>query len=84
MTFASFWRSIGHDVESAATGVAHFATHVVDEAASTVKSLGHDASTTVVGVSTAAEGAVKGAASSLSLPITIGAFALGACFLLKR
>ena len=72
------------DVEIVATGVVHLATYIVDDAASTVKVLGHDVSTAVVGVSTAVEGAVKGAESSLSLPLVIGAAALGAFFLMKQ
>ena len=62
------------------SGVGRFTTHVVDEGASVVKSLGGN----VVTGSQSAEGAVKGAASSLSLPLTIGAVALGAFFLMKR
>ena len=43
MTWKSFWRSVGRDVEHAATGVASFANHVVDKTASVVESLGGDA-----------------------------------------
>ena len=84
MTWSSFWHSVGRDIEHAATGTAHFATHVVDEGFSTIRALGGDASTAVVGVSTAAEGAVKGAASSLSMPLAIGAAGLAAYFLMKQ
>ena len=71
MTWKSFWRSVGHDVEHA--------THVADEGASVVKSLGGD-----VVATQSDEGAVKGAASNLSLPLTIGAITLGAFILMKR
>ena len=43
MTWKSFWRSVGRDVEHAATGVASFANHLVDKTASVVESLGGDA-----------------------------------------
>ena len=71
MTWRSFWRSVGHDIEHAATGVASFANHVVDKTASVVESLGGDV------VKVAHEG-------SLAMPLTIGAVGLAAFFLLKK
>ena len=80
MTWKSFWRSVGHDIEHAATGVASFATHVVDKTASVVESLGGDA------VKVAHEGgvAVSSVGSSLSVPLAIVAAGLAAFFLLKK
>ena len=80
MTWKSFWHSIGRDIESAATGVAHFATHVVDKGASVVESLGGD----VVKVAHEGSTAASSIGSSLSMPLTIGAVALGAFFLMKQ
>ena len=80
MTWKSFWRSVGHDIEHAATGVASFATHVVDKTASVVESLGGD----VVKVSHEASGAVSSVGSSLAFPLAIGAAGIAAMMLLKR
>ena len=80
MTWKSFWRSIGRDVEHAATGVASFANHVVDKAASVVESLGGDA----VKISHEAGGAVSSVGSSLSMPLAIAAAGVVGFFLLKR
>ena len=79
MTWKSFWRSVGHDVEHLATGVASFATHVVDKTASVVESLGGD----VVKVSHEASGAVSSVGSSLAFPLAIAA-GIAAMMLLKR
>ena len=80
MTWRSFWRSVGHDIEHAATGVASFATHVVDKSSEVVESLGGDA------VKVAHEGstAVSSVGSSLAVPLAIGAAGLAAMFLLKQ
>jgi len=80
MTWKSFWHSVGRDIEHAATGVAHFAEHVVDKGASVVESLGNDA----VKISHEAGGAVSSVGSSLSMPLTIGAVDLVAFFLMKQ
>ena len=80
MTWKSFWRSIGHDIEHAATGVASFATHVVDKTASVVESLGGDA----VKISHEASGAVSSVGSSLAMPLTVGVLGLAAFFLMKQ
>ena len=80
MTWKSFWRSVGHDVEHLATGVASFATHVVDKTASVVESLGGDA----VKISHEASGAVSSVGSSLAMPLTIGAAGLAAYFLMMK
>ena len=76
MTWRSFWRSVGRDVEHAATGVASFANHVVG----VVESLGGDA------VKVAHEGgvAVSSVGSSLSMPLAIAAAGVVGFFLLKR
>ena len=80
MTWRSFWRSVGRDVEHAATGVASFANHLVDKTASVVESLGGDA------VKVAHEGgvAVSSVGSSLSMPLAIAAAGVVGFFLLKR
>ena len=80
MTWKSFWHSVGRDIESAATGVSHFATHVVDKGASVIESLGGDA------VKVAHEGgvAVSSVGSSLSMPLAIAAAGVVGFFLLKR
>ena len=80
MTWKSFWHSVGRDIEHAATGVAHFATHVVDKTASVVESLGGDA------VKVAHEGstAVSNVGSSLSMPLAIAAAGVAGYFLLKQ
>ena len=80
MTWSSFWHSVGRDIEHAATGVAHFATHVVDKGASVVESLGGDA------IKIAHEGstAASSIGSSLAAPMTIGVLGLAAFFLLKQ
>ena len=78
--FSNWFRTVGRDIEHAATGVVHFATHVVDEGFSTVKALGND----VVGIAHEASGAVKGVASSLAMPIALAIGGIGAVFLLKR
>ena len=80
MTWKSFWRSVGHDIEHAATGISKFATHAVDEAASVVKVLGNDA----VKISHEAGGAVSSVGSSLAMPLTVGALGLAAFFLMKQ
>ena len=80
MTWKSFWRSIGRDVEHAATGVSTFATHLVDKTASVVESLGGD----VVKVAHEGSTAVSSVGSSLAMPMTIGAVGLAAFFLLKK
>ena len=80
MGWKSFWRSVGHDVEHLATGVASFATHLVDKTASVVENLGGDA----VKISHEAGGAVSSVGSSLAMPMTIGALGLAAFFLLKQ
>ena len=80
MGWKSFWHSVGRDIESAATGVSHFATHVVDKTSEVVESLGGDA------VKVAHEGstAVSSVGSSLSVPLAIAAAGLVGFFLLKR
>ena len=80
MTWKSFWRSVGHDIEHDATGISKFANHVVDETASVAKVLGNDA----VKISHEAGGAVSSVGSSLAMPMTIGAVGLAAFFLLKQ
>ena len=80
MTWKSFWRSVGHDIEHAATGVTSFATHVVDKTSEVVESLGGDA----VKISHEAGGAVSSVGSSLAMPLTIGAAGLAAFFLMKQ
>ena len=80
MGWKSFWRSVGHDIEHAATGVSTFATHLVDKTASVVESLGGD----VVKVAHEGSTAASSIGSSLSMPLTIGAVALGAFFLMKQ
>ena len=80
MGWKSFWHSVGRDIESAATGVSHFATHVVDKTSEVVESLGND----TVKISHEAGGAVSSVGSSLAMPMTIGARALGAFFLMKQ
>ena len=80
MTWKSFCRSVGHDIEHAATGISKFATLVVDETASVVKVLGGDA----VKISHEAGGAVSSVGSSLAMPMTIGVVGLAAFFLLKQ
>ena len=80
MTWRSFWRSVGHDIEHAATGVASFVNHVVDKTASVVESLGGD----VVKVAHEGSTAVSSVGSSLAMPMTIGAVGLAAFFLLKQ
>ena len=80
MTWKSFWRSVGHDVEHLATGVASFANHLVDKTASVVESLGNDT------VKIAHEGgvAVSSVGSSLSMPLAIAAAGLVGFLILKR
>ena len=80
MGWKSFWHSVGRDIESAATGVAHIATHIVDKTSEVVESLGSDT------VKIAHEGstAVSNVGSSLAMPLTIGAVGLAAFFLLKQ
>ena len=80
MTWRSFWRSVGHDIEHAATGVASFATHVVDKTSEVVESLGSDT------VKIAHEGgvAVRSVGSSLSMPLAIAAAGVAGFFLLKQ
>ena len=51
--FANWFRTVGRDIEHAATGMVHFAAHVVGEGFSTVKALVND----VVGVTHEASGA---------------------------
>ena len=80
MTWKSFCRSVGHDIEHAATGISKFATHVVDETASVVKVLGNDA----VKISHEAGGAVSSVGSSLSMPLAIAAAGVAAFLLLKK
>ena len=80
MTWKSFWWSVGHDIEHAATGVSTFATHLVDKTASVVESLGGD----VVKVAHEGSTAVSSVGSSLAMPLTIGAVAAAAFFLTKR
>ena len=80
MTRKSFWHSVGRDIEHAVTGVAHFATHVVDKTASVVESLGGD----VVKVAHEGSTAASSIGSSLAMPMTIGAVGLAAFFLLKQ
>ena len=80
MGWKSFWHSVGRDIESAATGVSHFATHVVDKTSEVVESLGGD----VVKVGHEAGTAVSSVGSSLAMPMTIGAVGLAAFFLLKK
>ena len=80
MTWKSFWRSVGHDIEHAATGISKFATHAVDEAASVVKVLGNDA----VKISHEAGGAVSSVGSSLVMPLSIAAAGLMGFLLLKK
>ena len=77
MTWSSFWRSIGKDIECLTTGTVHFATHVVDDGFSTVRAFGDD----VVKVSHEASGAVSNVGSSLAFPRAIGAAEM---MLLKR
>ena len=78
MTWSSFWRSIGKDVEHLATGVSHFANHVVDEGASVVRSLGGD----VVKVAHEGSNAVSSVGSSLAMPLAVAA-GVAALFLLR-
>ena len=80
MTWKSFWHSVGRDLEHAATGVAHFAEHVVDKGASVVESLGND----VVKVAHEGSTAVSSVGASVSMPLTIGAVGLAAFFLMKQ
>ena len=80
MTWKSFWRSVGHDLEHAANGVASFTNHVVDKTASVVESLGGD----VVKVAHEGSTAVSSVGSSLSMPLAISAAGLAAYFLLKQ
>ena len=80
MTFASWFKTLGRNIEHAAVGIVHEAGHIVDEGFSTVKALGND----VVEVAHSAEGAVTGVASSLAMPIALAAAGIGALFLLKR
>ena len=80
MTWKSFWRSVGHDIEHAATGISKFATHAVDEAASVVKVLGNDA----VKISHEAGGAVSSVGSSLSMSLAIAAAGLVGFLMLKK
>ena len=80
MTWKNFWHSVGRDIESAATGVAHIATHIVDKTASVVESLGGD----VVKVAHEGSTAVSSVGSSLAMPLTIAAAAAAAFFLMKR
>ena len=80
MTWKSFWRSVGHDVEHLATGAASLATHIVDKGASVVESLGSD----VVKVAHEGSTAVSSVGSSRAMPLTIGAVAAAAFFLMKR
>ena len=79
MTWKSFWRSVGHDIEHLGTGVASFATHVVDKTASVVESLGGDA----VKVTHEGSVAVSSVGSSLSMPLAIAAAGVVGFFLLK-
>ena len=76
----SFWHSVGRDIEHAATGVAHFETHVIDKTASVVESLGGD----VVKVAHEGSTAVSSVGSSLAMPLTIGAAGLAAYFLMMK
>ena len=78
--FSNWFRTVGRDIEHAATGVVHFATHVVDEGFSTVKALGND----VVSVAHEASGAVKSVGSSLAFPLAIGAAGIVAAMFMKR
>ena len=80
MTWKSFWRSVGHDIEHAATGISKFATHAVDEAASVVKVLGNDA----VKISHEGSIAASNVGSSLSMPLAIAAAGVAAFLLLKK
>ena len=80
MTWKSFWRSVGHDVEHLATGVSTFATHLVDKTASVVESLGGD----VVKVAHEGSTAVSSVGSSLAMPMTIGALGLVGYLMLKQ
>ena len=80
MNWKSFWRSVGRDVEHAATGVSTFANHLVDKSASVIESLGGDA----VKISHEAGGAVSSVGSSLSMPLAIAAAGVVGFFLLKR
>ena len=80
MTWKSFWRSVGHDLEHAANGVASFATHVVDKGASVVEYLGGD----VVKVAHEGSTAVSSVGSSLAMPLTIGAEGLAAYFMMMK
>ena len=80
MTWKSFWHSVGRDIESAVTGVAHIATHIVDKTASVVESLGGD----VVKVAHEGSTAVSSVGSSLAMPLTIGAAGLAAYFLMMK
>ena len=78
--FANWFRTVGRSIEDPATGVVHFATHVVDEGFSTAKALGND----VVGVAHEASGAVKRVSSSLAFPLALGAAGIVAVMFLKR
>ena len=80
MTWKSFWRSVGHDLEHAANGVASFATHVVDKTASVVENLGGD----VVKVAHEGSTAASSIGSSLAMPMTIGAVGFAAYFLMIK
>ena len=80
MTFASWFKTLGRNIQHAATGLVHEVGHVVDEGFSTVKALGHD----VVEVAHEGSTAVTGVASSLAMPIALAAGAVGLAFLLKR
>ena len=80
MTWKSFWHSVGHDIESAATGIARIGTHIVDETSEVVESLGGDA----VKISHEASGAVSSVGSSLAMPLSIGAAGLAAYFLMMK
>ena len=80
MTFASWFRTLGRNIEQAAVGVVHEAGHIVDEGFSTVRALGND----VVKVAHEGSTAVTGVASSLAMPIALAAGAVGLAFLLKR
>ena len=80
MTWKSFWRSVGHDIEHAATGISKYATHVVDKTASVVESLGGDA----VKVAHEVGVAVSSVGSSLSMPLTIATAGVAAMMILKQ
>ena len=80
MTFASWLRTLGRNIEHAATGIVHEPGHIVDEDFSTVKALGND----VVKVAHEGSTAVTDVASNLAMPIALAAAGIGAMFLLKR